>query len=69
MTSIITIFILILLPLLLGLLLGFAISYTFTAHKVAKSNDLGDSKGGFQDFATHPLTMRTSRDNVRLPIK
>lgn len=55
--------------LIVGILLGCAVALVLTANSVAASNDHGDSKGNFHDFATQPLTVRERRDNIRLPFK
>ena len=52
---------------ILGCLLGFAFAYMVTGILVAKSNNHGDSKGNFTDFAQYPLNVTCRKDNLRSP--
>lgn len=54
----------IILGVLLGLALAAALAFMITMFSVAKSNDLGNSKGEFRTFSTNPLRMINRKDRI-----
>lgn len=56
-----------LLAIIFGCLIGFALAYMITAKLVTASNDHGDSRNNFTDFADYPLNMIEKQNNVRPP--
>lgn len=50
-----------------GCLIGFAFAYMLTAKLVASSNDHGDSRNNFTDFADYPLHIIEKKNNLNSP--
>jgi len=50
-----------------GCLIGFAFAYMLTAKLVASSNDHGDSRNNFKDFADYPLHIIEKKNNLNSP--
>lgn len=53
--------------LIIGCFVGFSFAYMVTGILVARSNDHGDSKGEFIDFAQYPLNITHQQNNIRKP--
>ncbi len=53
--------------LIIGCFVGFSFAYMMTGILVAKSNDHGDSKGNFSDFAQYPVNIIHQQNNIRRP--
>jgi hypothetical protein len=56
-----------LLALLLGVFIGCSVSLFIIGGKVAKSNDIGNSKADFGDFASRMLNVIVQRDRISKP--
>ena len=53
---------------LLGIGVGFSLASLVTAFLVSRSNDIGNSKGTFNDFTKKPLKIIQSKNRIRRPI-
>ena len=50
--------------LLMGIFIGCSVSLFIVAGKVAKSNDLGNAKGNFQDFSKNSIHIIAKQDRI-----
>ena len=53
-----------LLPLILGIGIGFGVAYALVGFLAVKSNDIGNSKGDFQDFADNTVHIKVADNNI-----
>ena len=56
-----------LLSILLGIVIGFSLGALLTAHLILRSNDIGNSKGTYEDFAESSLKFTEKKDKIRRP--
>lgn len=52
---------------IIGCFIGFSFAYMLMGIFVSKSNNHGDSKGQFHNFATDMLNVIYKQDNIRKP--
>lgn len=52
---------------ILGVFIGCSISLFIVAGKVAKSNDLGNTKGDFTDFSKGSIHLISQQDRIKRP--
>lgn len=52
---------------ILGVFIGCSISLFIVAGKVAKSNDLGNTKGDFLDFSNGSIRLISQQDRIKKP--
>lgn len=55
------------LAIVFGCIMGFAAGYLVTALWIARSNDIGNSKGSFSDFTRYPLHVIRSENKIKKP--
>jgi hypothetical protein len=53
-----------LLPLILGIGIGFGLAYAAVGFLAVKSNDMGNTKGDFEDFAENTIHIKVAENNV-----
>ncbi len=54
----------ILIAILMAIIFAAAVTFALMASSVSKSNNIGDSKGGYSTYADAPLKMIERKDNV-----
>ena len=52
---------------ILGVFIGCSVSLFIVAGKVAKSNDLGNTKGRFTDFSGSTIRLIVKQDRIKRP--
>ena len=52
---------------LLGIFIGCSFALVIIAKKIAKSNDLGNTKGDYSDFATDTIHLISKQDRIKRP--